>query len=235
MNSLRTLVLFDIDGTLLDVGGASGAAFSAAFADEFGIGDPAKLELHGRTDRGIAKQLFTAHDIENCDQNFERLVASYLSRLPNALAEFPGQLYVGARELLSSLADAAVPLTLLTGNLRKSAFAKVQHYCVDHFFSDGFFGDWHEDRADLGRDAREKLLTGTTPLGSWSEQELARSVIIGDTPQDIFCARAMGVRSLAVATGGFAIEELHRENADSVVPDLTETASLVDWILDENR
>lgn len=240
---MRQMLLFDIDGTLLESGGASGDALVSSFRELFQVEQPARVELRGRTDRGIVYQLFEAHDIPRNDIEFNRLRQNYLSRLPLSLQNCVGRIMPRVTELLEMLhRTARFEIGLLTGNMRGAGLAKVTHFGLDHFFEWGFFGDCHARRTDLGTAVRDLALgnmqepdledsTFTHKFALHGQVDLQRSVIIGDTPQDVACARSIGSQCLCVATGGYTVDELRQHRPEKVVDDFGETDELVDWFL----
>ncbi len=218
-------VLFDIDGTLLSSGGAGKAAMEAALVEEFGV-----PEIHdgvpfsGRTDRAIARDLFELHGLPDTAEIWRRFLASYLRLLPDYLKTRPGQVLPGIAELLTTLADRAdVQAGLLTGNVRDGARLKLGHYGIGHHFQFGGFGDRHFDRCDVARDALaavQERQGKVDPADIW---------VIGDTPLDVECARSIGARVLAVATGWHSLEILADAKPDLLLADLSDAEPL--WSL----
>ncbi len=177
--------LFDIDGTLISSGGAGKAALEAALAEEFGITRPVeKLQLSGRTDRAIIRDLFRMHVIDETAENLRRLTAAYLRLLPSCLRQNDGRVLPGVAELLLRLRDREdVLVGLLTGNVRDGARVKLGHFGLHEHFPFGGFGDLHFDRDDVAREALaevKRLLNGTADPG--------RIWVVGDTPLDVRCA-----------------------------------------------
>jgi phosphoglycolate phosphatase-like HAD superfamily hydrolase len=216
--------LFDIDGTLIASGGAGKAALEAALADEFGINHLIeKLQLSGRTDRAIIADLFRLHVIDDTPENHERLRDAYLRHLPNYLASCAGHVLPGIAELLVHLAGRDdVAIGLLTGNVRAGAQVKLGFFGLHHFFAFGGFGDHHLDRDDVAREALAEVkqrLNGSV--------NLERIWVVGDTPLDIRCARSIGVRAVAVATGWHSTDELAEHRPDLLLADLSDPTPLL--------
>ena len=218
--------LFDIDGTLLSSGGAGKAAIESALTEEFGVALRAHVPYSGRTDRAIVRDLFHFHDIEDSPAHRQRLLSGYLARLPACLAGHQGKVLPGVAALLEQLAPRArTALGLLTGNVRAGASAKLGHFGLDHHFAFGGFGDHHLDRDDVAREAFESI-----------REHLGRPValeciwVIGDTPLDIRCARAIGARVAAVATGFHSIDELGAEKPDLLLADFADPSPLLDLL-----
>jgi phosphoglycolate phosphatase-like HAD superfamily hydrolase len=212
-----SLILFDIDGTLLTSGGAGEHALRAGFEEEFGIRDDLRrIEISGRTDSGIALQMLKLHGIEVSAENLERFYGGYLRNLARELPARPGRLLPGIWEVLEALVRMPhVALGLLTGNLQDGARLKLEHYRVADFFPFGAFADDHHDRNELGRFAlaRAREMHGV----EFMPQQVT---VIGDTPHDISCARAVGARAVAVATGGFRAEQLAEHGPDVLLEDM---------------
>jgi phosphoglycolate phosphatase len=209
------LVLFDIDGTLIRTGGAGQKAFDRVCETEFRIPNGTlNLNFAGRTDTSIIREFFLRHQIEPTRENFQRFLDAYVFWLDYLLARHSGCVLPGVREMILDLESAAQPpaIGLLTGNIRLGAQIKLSHYGLWDHFQLGAFGDDHEDRNQLAVIALERgsrflnnPLTGDDVL------------VVGDTPKDIACGRAIKARVLAVATGGSAYAELARHQPDWLV------------------
>lgn len=211
--------LFDIDGTLLRSGGAGKAALENALSDEFGIGGTCdRLDFGGRTDRAILGDLLRLSGLEDTPENRSRLLAAYLRHLPSCLERLRGLVLPGVVELLQRLRlrdDVAVGL--LTGNAREGARIKLAHFGLHEHFLFGGYGDHHAGRDDV---AREALLDVRRHLGR--PVEPSRVWVIGDTPHDVTCARAIGANVVAVLTGWHGRDELLRHAPDLVLDDLSD-------------
>jgi phosphoglycolate phosphatase len=215
--------LFDIDGTLLASGGAGKAALESAFTQEFGVALRVQVPYSGRTDRAIARDLLRLHDVEDTIDNWHKLQAGYLERLPDKLNRHHGRVLPGVLALLAELQKRDdVAIGLLTGNIRAGARVKLGHYGLFEHFAFGGFGDLHFDRDDV---AREALAETMAHLGAKGSAE--RIWVIGDTPLDVRCARAIGAKVVAVATGLHTHDQLRECNADLTLPDLADFAPLL--------
>ena len=213
------LVLFDIDGTLIQTGGAGVQAFGRAFATEFNIPNGAeRLKFSGRTDTGLARELFLQHQIEPSPENLRLFFDGYVFWLDYLLTQTRGTVLPGVWEFIHHLHALPEPpmLGLLTGNIRLGAEIKLRHYELWEVFRTGAFGDDHEDRNQIAALAKER---GSLLLNNDLSGE--QILVIGDTPRDIECARAIDARTLAVATGGVKFEELETHKPDWLVKDLT--------------
>ncbi len=214
------LVLFDVDGTLVHTGGAGVKAFARAFASEFGVPDGTqRLKFAGRTDVSLVREFFTLERIEPSAENFERFFACYLHWLQLIIPECKGGACRGVLEFYESLrALPEPPLTgLLTGNIKQGARIKLERYDLWEKFPFGAFADDHEERDQI---AAAAVRRGSSMFGRDLRGD--EVLVIGDTPLDIRCGRAIGAKVLAVATGGATLEELARHNPDWAVSDLSE-------------
>jgi phosphoglycolate phosphatase len=216
--------LFDIDGTLISSGGAGKAALEAALVSEFGIANLIdKVPLSGRTDRAILRDLFRLHIIDDTPANRERLLGAYLGHLPSCLVRCRGCVLPGIADLLRQLSardDMAVGL--LTGNVRAGARVKLGHFGLHAYFAFGGYGDDHHDRDDVAREAlaeiRQRFNGRIAPERIW---------VIGDTPLDVQCARCIGARAVAVATGWHSRDELAEHRPDLLFTDLSDPTPLL--------
>ncbi len=211
------LLLFDIDGTLVDTGGKGMDALRKTACEIFG-GDGPPLDLAGSTDLGILESFYihfgVAATVEQTHQFFE----AYHRHLEVSLEtdQCEGRVLDGVVELLEDLAShGKAQLALLTGNTSLGAQIKLKHYGLDHHFTFGAYGSDRADRNLLGPIVLERALAIT---GNTFHPE--RTLVIGDTPKDIACAHAMRARCLAVATGKFTAEELEKAGADWVLGSL---------------
>ena len=218
------LYLFDIDGTLVDTGGAGMAALIEATRQVFGEDGP-PLDLAGATDLGIVIGIHRHFQVEPTRERIDAYLAIYQHRLDWNLAHggFNGRVLQGATLLLDGLAGrSGAAIGLLTGNIAGGAASKVRHFGLASYFAFGAYGCDHPDRNELGPIALRRAAVHAgrdfSPQETW---------IIGDTPKDIACARALGARCLAVATGSFNAEQLTSHGADRVVGSLDEALG---WI-----
>lgn len=213
------LVLFDIDGTLVHTGGAGVKAFARTFATEFNAPNGVeRLKFAGRTDTGLVREFFGWHGIPATPENYSRFFTSFVHWLDHILAHSQSAECPGVRQWLRDLrALPQAPLVgLLTGNIRLGAEIKLRHFNLWHEFEIGGFADDHEDRDQIAHAARRR---GSHRLGR--ELDGKEILVIGDTPLDIRCARAIGAKVLAVATGGATLEGLERHEPDWAAADLT--------------
>ena len=215
--------LFDIDGTLIHTRGAGMAALREGIRAAFGVAEPTdQVPVHGRTDRGITRDFFRFHGIDDLPEHWELFRSAYLRHLPTTLAARPGVVLPGIVPLLESLiVRRDVALGLLTGNTREGARIKLAHYGLDRYFEFGGFGDEHYERDDV---AREALAAVERRLGH--SADLDRVWVIGDTPTDVSCGRAIGARTIAVATGNHTLQELASAKPDHLATDFADPEPL---------
>lgn len=175
------------------------------------------LEFHGRTDTAIVRDFLRRHGIPDKQWNVTHFLDAYVFLLDHRMQEDPGEVLPGVREALAGILSwNDAPVTgLLTGNIRLGAEIKLKAHGLWDAFVTGAFGDDHEDRNQLARVARDRAsrLTGHSVRG----EEI---LVVGDTPRDVECARAIGARCLAVATGASSVEELTRHGPTWAVPTL---------------
>lgn len=221
--------LFDIDGTLLSSGGAGKQAMEAALAQAFRVpADAGGVSFAGRTDRAIARDLFALHRIDDSPKNWRTFLQTYLAHLPHCLNGKAGQIMPGIAELLEQLNRMDdLLIGLLTGNVRDGARLKLNHFGLFDYFRCGGFGDVHFDRDHV---AREALTNVQRHLGGPVQPD--RVWVIGDTPLDVKCARAIGARVAAIATGWHPYEELAACEPDLVLADLTDATPLLERLDD---
>jgi phosphoglycolate phosphatase len=216
--------LFDIDGTLIASGGAGKAALEAGLAEEFGIDRPIeKLQLSGRTDTAIIGDLLHLYGLGEGPEVRARVTNAYLRHLPRCLGTGNGRVLPGIAHLLELLRQRDdVAVGLLTGNVRAGARVKLGHFGLFEHFAFGGFGDHHHDRDDVAREAlaeaRQHLNGAVAPERVW---------VIGDTPLDVRCARAIGACAVAVTTGWHGRDELAESRPDLLLDDLSDPEPLL--------
>jgi phosphoglycolate phosphatase len=215
------LLLFDIDGTLLlDASRAHAEAIYAALRRIHGLAEVPEghVEAAGRTDDAIARTILTLAGVpaDRIDERARDVRAmaclEYAHRCPQDLSD---RVAPGMHEVLDVLAARPdVRLSLLSGNLECVARLKLERAGLGHHFprGQGAFGSDSEDRSDLPEIARRRAAVGGSGREPYPRE---RTVVIGDTPRDIACARADGVHVIALATGPFRASDLH--GADVVI------------------
>jgi phosphoglycolate phosphatase len=221
---VKKLILWDIDGTLIVSGRAGIFALAKAFRKIYGHEpDFSKLDVSGRTDKWIARKVLEQQAIEPTAENIHVYLEAYLECLLEELQSRPGRVLPGIVELLEKFrADPLVVQGLLTGNLERGARIKLEHFKVWHYFEFGAFGDDSPVRNELGphavRRAAEKHSTEFSP---------DHIFVIGDTPHDIECGKAIGAKTIGVATGTFSLATLQEHQPTAVFADFSETAAFL--------
>jgi phosphoglycolate phosphatase-like HAD superfamily hydrolase len=224
------LFIFDIDGTLATFAGITGRAFNRTFQELHGQPGPwGKVLPHGRTDRMILRECFAVAGVDgDFDANFKTFIARYLRNLEEAFQTASGpRVMPGVCELLERLdADSSAFLALGTGNVERAAHIKLEHLNLNTFFPIGGFGDHADERKQVIADAIQNAAThyecDFAPQRSW---------VIGDTPYDIEAGQALGLRTLAVATGGLhTLEDLRPFTPDVLLESLADTEGVIKMI-----
>ncbi len=223
-----TLVLLDIDGTLIQSGRAGVRGMTRAFEDLFGAtGALEAVPVAGRTDRAIVSAGLAAIGQPVDDPTITRVRDAYCAHLPAALADpasRPMGVLPGVHDLLASLEGRPdIVVGLLTGNFVNGAALKLGHFDLWSRFPFGAFGDRHLERRALVPVAVEKAVAAGHPRFAPD-----RIVVIGDTPLDVDCAHAYGARAVAVATGIFNETSLRETGAELTVATLE--AFPVEWL-----
>jgi phosphoglycolate phosphatase len=227
-NSAQRLLLFDIDGTLIVSGGAGEGALKDAMKERFGVEeDLVGITLAGSTDALIARVLLQKHCLAVTAENSAALLESYLQHLPHRLPKHAGRILPGILPLLEDLKTREeFVLALLTGNLQRGAEIKLTHYGMWSHFEFGAFADDHHDRNELGHFARARAVDHR---GIHFAPE--NIYVIGDTPRDIECGRAIGAKTVAIATGNYPVEVLREFHPDFLFADLSETEAVIAALL----
>ena len=232
------LVLWDIDGTLVQAGEVGRDIFAEAFQAVLGRAPDQvaarMLSMAGRTDPEIALELLAAHEIAEGERHlpaFSEALVTALAAKAVAIRE-RGRALPGARDVLAALGrDDGVVQSLLTGNVQPNALLKLASFGLDGYldFEVGGFGSDHRHRPSLVEVARDKAERkyGTA-------FDATATVLVGDTPLDVAAGRAGGARVVAVATGPYGLDELEETAADAVLPDLRDTDAAVAAILGES-
>ncbi|MFO1448614.1 MAG: HAD family hydrolase [Opitutaceae bacterium] len=224
------LLLWDIDGTLLTSSGAGMRALGAALQSTFAInGSLDDIDFAGRTDPLIIRQIFTKFGLAEEEATLNRYFDNYLAALPGELHRGTARVLPGVRERLAE-AEARPHVTqgLLTGNRRQGAQVKLEHHGLWNHFPFGAFADDHELRNELGPHALRRAQAHRGYSFS-----LSRTWIIGDTPHDIACGRAIGARTLAVGTGHCDPDILRSHRPDGYLADLSDADAF--WHLVDPR
>jgi len=198
-----TILFWDIDGTLLTTGKAGVPAWEGAVREttgkEFQL---SSIRVPGLTDYQIAARTFELLGVPTTGDVLTRMVTRYEELLPSTLPLKQGRVLPNVREILEALrARTDIRSYLLTGNTRAGARAKLTHYDLLKYFPDGGFAEDQGNRSTIAKRALE-LARRSGPVTA------DRIFVVGDTPHDIECAAPINARTIAVATGGFTVEEL---------------------------
>ncbi len=222
MTSTLTIkaVLFDIDGTLIDTGGAGARSWSWAFDRLHGVpADIAKSSSAGMSDPDVAMRTFeAAMGRPPSDHELARIFAWYVYRLQEEVAVSDGyRVLAGVVETLGRLMDLGVVLGIVSGGLEGSARIKLERGHLNRYFPVGGFGTDSRDRHEITRVAiaRVSMMHGR-------DIEPGEVIVVGDTPLDVDAAKAVGAISVAVASGSSPLDELRRAGADHVLASLEE-------------
>ena len=211
------LALFDIDGTLLREGIAPKLAFARALRETYDTTGPISgFRFAGMTDPQCVSEIMRMAGVSE-EVIFDRrtkCLDRYVAHLTNEMKSHDGaKLFPGVKELLARLGERDdVLVGLLTGNVQRGAMLKLNRFKLGGYFRFGAFGDEHEDRAELARIALEKAgrIVGRPVCGD-------EATVIGDTPRDVACARAIGARAVIVATGLVSRDELLASGPDIIL------------------
>jgi phosphoglycolate phosphatase-like HAD superfamily hydrolase len=236
------LVLWDIDGTLVDSAGHGRRAFEDAYRAVVG-GEPIQVAMAGRTDRQIALAMLDESD-GHLPRLLEELVTA-LERREQAIRR-EGRALPGVEAALERLAAReGVLQSLLTGNLAANAAVKLGAFGLERFLDlevGGYGSDPHEARSDLVAVARERAcmkyaVTGERPgaaggRGGREPPDAIATVLVGDTPLDVRAAHEAGARAVAVASGPYGADELAAAGADAVLADLRDTERVLAAVTD---
>lgn len=226
------LVLFDIDGTLLNSAGMGRASMQRALGMIFGSPGNPSYRYDGKTDKQIVRDVMRmeGHSDEHIDARMDELIELYLDGLRAGAksGKFNVRPLDGVLEILDALEPRDdVVLGLLTGNVEPGARIKLQAAGIDpDRFRVNAFGSDHEHRPALPAIARRRA-------GEHLGLELAgeRLVVIGDTPADIECGRSLGAKAIGVASGHYTVEQLREHNPYAAFPSLANTAEVLDAIV----
>ncbi len=226
----RRFVLWDVDGTLVDAGGAGREAFEAAFAAVVGRRAERLVSMAGRTDHAIALEILELNGVADAARRLDAFSSALHAALAarTELIRERGRTLPGAHAALTALSRPGVLQSLLTGNiepnaaLKLSAFGLGQHLDLEV----GGYGSDHHLRPNLVDVARRKAHAKHGLDFAPSE-----TVLVGDTPLDVAAGREGGARVVAVATGRYDEGALRAAGADVVLPDLEDTARTLDAIL----
>ena len=224
MPTKRLAILFDIDGTLIDTGGAGAASWRLAFDELYGIpADIGEFTDAGMTDPDVGRQTFQAVMHRPPERaEFARLLERRLHYMHQTVEESAGyRVLPGVEQLLPRLIDEGYLLGIVTGNIEAAAHIKLHRAQLNRFFSFGGYGSDSSDRGEITRIALERAA-----LVYGDDIKPEQAFVVGDTPRDVEGAHAAGLDCVGVATGHYTVEELRKADADFAIASLEEPLPL---------
>ncbi|MBU8900062.1 haloacid dehalogenase-like hydrolase [Corallococcus sp. M34] len=227
MGAMRpTVLLFDIDGTLVTTGGAGRRSMELAFEKLHGRRDACdSFSMSGMTDRAIVRKALSIIGAPVSEQAISAVVDSYVAHLSEEVHKVDDsafRVHPGMREAVhAARARAGFAVGLGTGNVRPGARVKLERVRIHDQFSFGGFGCDHEDRVEL---IRAGAMAGAAQFGVPFAE--CRVVIIGDTPKDVHAAKGIGAECIGVGTGNFSAAQLREAGAEWAFADFSEPAAL---------
>ncbi len=218
------LLLFDIDGTLIDSGGAGVRSLNISFEEMFGKQDAFReIGLAGKTDPQILREGMTLHEIPYSVETAAQFFGLYLGHLRSQIPHTQGHIKPGIPEALETLRmEERHIIGLLTGNIEGGAGIKLTRFGLNSYFEVGAYGSDEEDRNKLLPVAVDKLYRTRSLMVEYRD-----CIVIGDTPRDIDCAKAYGAFSIGVATGPYTVDALEKAGADRVFDNLGNTCAFL--------
>ena len=220
------LILFDIDGTLIDSGGAGTRSLDLALKELFSIDNAFQgISMAGKTDTQIIKEGLLKHGI-SVNGNIDAVITAYLKYLRKEINNDRKHVNPGIYNLLNTLSFMKdIGSGLLSGNLESGARIKLEPFKLNDYFPTGAFGSDDEDRNNL------------LPVAVKRFEELFRRkieidncIVVGDTPRDVECAHIYGAMCIGVATGPYSFDALSEAGADYVVQDLSNQNTLLQFL-----
>jgi phosphoglycolate phosphatase len=225
MSEEHVAILFDIDGTLINTGGAGAASWRLAFHDLYGIpADIGEFTDTGMTDPAVGRKTFAAVlRREPGRKEFTHLLERRLHYLHQTVEDSEGyKVLAGVDELLPKLIEDGFLLGLVTGNVEAAAHIKLHRAKLNRFFSFGGYGSDSNDRGELTRTA---LKRATMVYGETLTPQQA--IAVGDTPLDVEGAHAAGIECIGVGSHHFGVDQLHEAGADYVIDSLEDGLPLI--------
>jgi phosphoglycolate phosphatase-like HAD superfamily hydrolase len=222
--AMHSLLLFDIDNTLLKTSTSHHRAFEIGISRVYGArGDVESINPHGMTDLGILEEVLRRSGVaaEEIAEKMDRCMGVIVSSFTELIREERLTAFEGVRELLEALEALPLLMGLVTGNLEPIAWEKLERTGLRRFFRFGGFGGEDRVRANLVKSAvRHARLLGYSPSDG-------PVILVGDTPRDVSAGREAGVCTVAVATGVYTEEELGRAGADAVLSSFRDTGDFL--------
>jgi len=224
---MNTLLLWDIDGTLLRGNGIGTVAFNRAIRELFNMEMSWDgIDFAGATDGIIVKQILDRCGIPDTPEHQYRLEMYYIHYFAEAVKNHEFTVYPGVREVLNRAGhDSRYFQALLTGNFEAASWMKVCHNGMGGYFTCGAFGGETRNRSDIARRAVERVFQRT---GVQFPKE--KTIVIGDTIHDVRCGKAIGAHTLCVTTGDYSRKQLEDAGADAVLEDFSNTNIFFDTV-----
>lgn len=226
MSEPDKLLLWDIDGTIIETQGAGEAAMDLAMLEVFGIsGSLHDIDYSGRTDPLLGRMVCRHYGVSETQEKIEGFVDAYVRHLASILAQKPAILLPGMEILEELAANPRFLQGLLTGNVRAGGKCKLSSVNVWQHFAFGCFADNCFDRNELGPKA---LVLANQESGvEFSPEQV---FVIGDTPRDVECGQLISAITVGVATGKYSVADLQEAGADNVFADLSDTSAFMDML-----
>ncbi len=223
-------ILFDIDGTLIRTQGVGMGAMGQTIRELYGDVNVPDISVHGRTDRGIIGEIFETLQMP-LKGDIASFYRAYCKRLEAWIVNSEGYTLPGVEPVLEILdQDPDVALGILTGNVRRAAEIKLDRFGLREYFHFGGYGDEHADRNDV---ASAAWVSARNYLGKKFDPE--KIWVIGDTRNDVRCARSINAKALAVETGGESSELLATSGPDMQLKNLERADAWLDTLKSPNR
>lgn len=222
------MLLFDIDGTLLTTAGGGNRALRQAIEEEFSVEDPdTRISFSGRTDRSLMVELLQRNKVSPTEANCGRLRRRYGGLFGAELRRSGGTLLPGIVPLFEALDGIPnLDVAVMTGNFPETATKKLEHFEIRRWVRWIIGGDLDVHRDDMARRAASVVARRHGD----SHQE---TIVIGDTPADVLCGRAIGAKTLAVTTGEFSRDQLAPAKPTLLLDDLSDTDRVVRFLVDD--
>lgn len=220
-----TLLLFDIDGTLVRVNGTGRMAVTKALSSITNCPiSTDEVAFSGRTDPAIFEAVLEENGVSRTEATIDEAIEAYVEAMQSALTQADVEVLPRVQTLLSELKDHPdVHLGLVTGNVEPVAYEKLSVHDLDGYFPVGAFGSDHADRNRLPELAIRRVAQHT----GHSFQPAEHVIVVGDTVHDIECARAAGARAVAVCTGRYEQNELSRHDPDLLLDSLPDCSTFL--------
>ncbi len=229
MDKLDRIVLFDIDKTLLVGSTVHYAALKNAISEVYGIKNPGNVaNLQGMTDlKIICATLYNENmDLETIKSGLDECMQLMYMNFKDSLQTEDLVVLNGVKNLLKHLKRYKIPMGLVTGNMETIAWLKLEKVGLNDYFEFGGFGDQAVTRSSLVVKALEEA------RNLYGEMKRENIFVVGDTPRDIIGGQKSGVRTVAVATGDFSMEELEHSGPDFLLENLKDTKKVLEIVIE---